>query len=154
MAGTTSDFQLTENPLIREVLAKGGASAQVLWGYIGPSPRDGYIALHPSLRNLSVSIEIAEGDILHVAEVPEAIFPFGAKVVWIRASAPVASRTVEKATTLADSRPAGGAVEVTKGRLRMRVASRALRSDCHSPCQTCHCPCSICVSICQVTLPE
>jgi hypothetical protein len=144
--------RITENPLISQVLANGGAAATVLWGYIGPS-REGYITLHPSLRNLSISIEIAERDIIHIADIPESIFPFDAKIVWIKKEAPIAHRLMENAEAVVGVNAKSGSVEIAKGRLRMRVAGQARGADCHSPCATCHCPCSVCVSICQVQLP-
>lgn len=146
--------QIAENQLIADVIAKGGAEATVLWGYIGPSSREGYISLHPSLRNLSISMEIAERDIIHIADIPESIFPFDAKVVWIKSQASIAHRHVENADSIKGASAKPGPVEVTKGRLRMRVAAQQPRDECnHSPCSTCHCPCSVCVSICQYTPP-
>src|SRR5262245_38276347 len=79
VSATPSGASTAENPLISKILANGGATATVLWGYIGPSSREGFITLHPSLRNLSVTMEIAERDIIHVADVPDSIFPFNAK---------------------------------------------------------------------------
>jgi hypothetical protein len=161
---TPSGTSTAENPIIREILAKGGARATVLWGYIGPSTREGFITLHPSLRNLSVTMEIAERDIIHVADIPESIFPFDAKAIWIRNDAQISHRVEESSNlvrshrvedsvgTVSDPSTGPGVVEVTRGRLRMRMTDLRRGSDCHSPCATCHCPCSVCVSICQVKL--
>lgn len=162
VSDTPSGAPTTENALISKILANGGATATVLWGYIGPSSREGFITVHPSLRNLSVTIEIAERDVIHVADIPESIFPFGAKAIWIRNEAPISHRVEETADSVrshrveesagsisdADTRP--GMVDVTKGRLQMRVTDWRLASDCVSPCSTCRCPCSVCKSICRV----
>lgn len=151
---TSSGGRIAENPLISRILANGGAAATALWGYIGPSPREGYVALHPSLRNLAISIEIAERDIIHIADIPESIFPFGAKMIWVKNEAPIANRLVESADAVSGAHTKPGSVEVTKGRLRMRMANRrasaGCTSDCVSPCSTCSSPCSVCQSICRV----
>ena len=149
-----SGGRIAENPLISKILANGGATATVLWGYIGPSPREGHIALHTSLRNLAISVEIAERDIIHIADVPESIFPFGAKAIWVKKEAPIVHRLAESADAVKGDSAKSGSVEVAKGRLRMRVANRraaaGCTSDCVSPCSTCSSPCSVCQSICRV----
>jgi hypothetical protein len=161
---TPTGASTAENPLISTILAKGGAAATVLWGYIGPSSREGFITVHPSLRNLSVTMEIAERDIIHVADIPESIFPFDAKAIWIRNEAHIAHRVQEGADSVrthrvedsvgsvSDVSTTPGTVELTRGRLRMRMTDLRRASDCHSPCATCHSPCGVCVSICQVKL--
>ncbi|MBR0734527.1 hypothetical protein JQ582_42015 [Bradyrhizobium japonicum] len=164
VSDTPSAAPIKENALISKLLANGGATATVLWGYIGPSSREGFVTIHPSLRDLSVTIEIAERDIIYVADIPESIFPFDAKAVWIRSEASISHRLQETADSVrshrvegsagafsgADARP--GMVDVTKGRLQMRVADwRQAAEDCKSPCSsTCYTPCGVCKSICKV----
>lgn len=126
------------------------------WGYVGPSRKDGVVTLYPSLENLGDSIEIAVADILHVEDVPETVLLFGAKVVWVRRDAKITRLHVDTAeaagtTHAADtSTQKGPAVEISKGRLRIRMRSQGTTSDCHSPCATCKSCSSVCISTCRV----
>src|SRR5262249_7297832 len=133
----------------------------MLRGFIGPAAREGYIRLYPRLQNLSDSIEIAQGDILHSVEVPQSAL--GAVILWVNKDAkisihrvgvsePIVSQ-VEKLVNLRKGRVSPqheNLVELRRGRLRMRVRPQQNQSVCFSHCMDCvsWCSCSICESHC------
>ena len=164
--------KLQENPLVGKLTREGSTQSMTFWGYIG-QVGEGFITLHPSLKNLDESLEIPVADILHVEDVPESILLFGAKVVWVRREAHVTRRQGEVAVTLdknlaklansekllgklaSSETPGMGAqdgsiVEREEGRLRMQMKARArAEADCHSPCATCRSCSSVCISSCR-----
>ena len=153
----------TENAAITDILAKGGASAVALCGYITPKKRDGYLTLALSLRHLGTTLDIDERDISHIADLPESFAPFGAKIVWVKFDALVAMSVIRTANQIAARVPSmqsnqqasnaqfsQGADEnlMTEGRLRMRVPATVMEaSGPHCPCSTCHSDCSICTCL-------
>ncbi len=150
-----STESLQENPLLRRLIGRGAANSMIYWGYFGPPSTEDRITFYPSLNDLSVSLDIARDDIIDIADVPETLLPFGAKVIWVKINARIGRRfarigPVHPGTT-ADF------VEVTKGRLNMRVRTAPFRggggvdSDCVSPCSTCRTECSVCKSVCTLT---
>ena len=152
-----------ENAAISDILAKGGASAVALCGYVTPKKRDGHVTLALSLRHLGTTVEIDERDISHVADLPESLAPFGAKIVWVKFDALVSISVIRTANTIAAQIPsiqsnpqpsnaqpiqAAGESHLTEGRLRMRVpGSLIVESGPHCPCSTCHSDCSICTCL-------
>jgi hypothetical protein len=64
-----STKDLEPNPRMRKVLAQGDDTVAILRGFIGPSDRDGYIRLFASLADTSISVEIAEADIVDTGDV-------------------------------------------------------------------------------------
>jgi hypothetical protein len=147
---------LTEHPVLAKLLTEGGPDVKAYRGYVGASGREGYLALYPSLADLSKSFEIRQSDILHVEEIPETFAPFGAIMIWTRADADVAARAV--ATTagltagLATS-TAAARVESRHGRLRM-LRQTSIEDPSVEPCTSnCDCVsgCDPCISSCRWT---
>jgi hypothetical protein len=152
-----------ENAAITDILAKGGASAVALCGYITPKKRDGHLTLALSLRHLGTTLEIDERDISHIADLPESFAPFGAKIVWVKFDALVAMSVIRTANSIAARVPSvqsnpqtSNALPsqspddtfLTEGRLRMRVPTTVMEaSGPHCPCSTCHSDCSICTCL-------
>jgi hypothetical protein len=142
--------RLEENPLLKQLIDGGAATSLIYWGYVGPPTTEARITFYPSLNDLSVSLDIAREDIIHVKDVPETLLPFGAKVIWVKRNSDIGFRYDRAA--VAHPKPTDRLVEVNKGRLRMQV--RAFRGatddDCYTPCnEDCHSRCSRCMSICQ-----
>jgi hypothetical protein len=127
-----------------------GADAVPFWGYVGPASGAGLVALYPSLETAGDSVEIAEADVVEVADAPETVLLFGGKVIWVRRDATITRRRVEILDTTA---PQPAAVELRKGRLRMRLKPRAAENDCTTPCSTCSSPCSVCQCVCRYVPP-
>jgi hypothetical protein len=149
MANPTSPgAKFQEHPMLKKLLAAGAADSMTYWGYVGPSTASGRITFYPSLNNLSVSLEIAMDDIIHVEDVPETILPFGAKVIWIKKDASICRLFEVEGSWGAAVR--NDLVEVKKGRLVMQAPAQLRAADCSSPCSTCHTDCSVCQSICRV----
>lgn len=158
-----SDEKLQANPLLSRLLRDAGVEDSItFWGYIGASPRENAISLHPSLETPAASIEIAKDDILHVEDVPESILLFGAKVVWVRRDAAIvrsgavtaADAGRMKRQDVAEATQPAQVEEVQSGRLRMQMRSAMARdADCHSPCATCRDCSSVCICICRYTDP-
>lgn len=160
MSKDVSD-KLSENPLLAQLTREAMGETITFWGYIGPSENKDIIALYPNLQSPADYVEISRTDILHVEDVPENILLFGAKVIWVRRDAKIGRRRLDTAeASLAV--PAAvrqlpqddDIVEVQKGRLRMRMRSPSVRSDCVSPCATCRDCSSVCICICRYTDPE
>lgn len=158
MNDDTSPGAIPEHPILQRLRAQGISKAFL--GYVAPSTTEGYVALYPSLFDLTRSIEIPVDDIVHVEEAPKEILPFGGTALWVRQDSAIASRLVSGTTASSRFLPPqeAGRLRMTR-RSRIRSVARAEDWDpnctsCHSPCQTCHEPCSVCVSTCQVTLPQ
>jgi hypothetical protein len=152
MATKSKDSHLlSEHPILARLLTEGGPDVNAYRGYVGASGREGYLAIYPSLADLTKSFEIRESDILHVEEIPEVFAPFGAIMLWVRADADVAARAV--ATTATATANAADTIESRHGRLRMlrRAPIEPLSADtCTSNCE-CVSACSPCVSACRWT---
>jgi hypothetical protein len=82
------------NAELAELGAAGVEAADViaLLGYVGSSPKEGVVRLHPRLGDLSVSIDIAATDVLLTREAPEATLPLGGVVLWVSRTADVTFR--------------------------------------------------------------
>jgi hypothetical protein len=149
-----SNKNLEPNPLTEKVLAAGADNVAILRGFIGPSEREGYIRLFASLADTSVSVEIAEADIIETGDVLNN--QLGKRIVWVRKGAQIT--VIKTRTTEYGVRPK---VPVDQdlaavrrfGRLHMEVKAPALRDTCVSVCncQTCesHCTnwCGVCVCV-------
>jgi hypothetical protein len=68
------------------------AGVIALLGYIGPSPKEGVVRLHPRLGDLSVSIDIDATSILATREAPATALPLGGVIVWVSRTADVTFR--------------------------------------------------------------
>ena len=76
-----SSEDLEQNSRIGKMLAPGPDGVAILRGFIGPSEREGYIRLFASLANTSVSVEIAEANIVDTADMNNQL---GKRIVWVR----------------------------------------------------------------------
>jgi hypothetical protein len=114
-----------------------------LRGFVGRSPRDGYIRLFPRIGHLADSVEIARSDIIHSVKAPRSTL--GAVILWVKRDARI---SVNRAPETSEQTPKDF-VELRKGRLRMRMkAPQAREPICFSTCMDClsWCDCSICSS--------
>ncbi len=68
------------------------ANVIALAGYVGVSPHEGVVRLHPSLGELSISIDVAATDILASREAPASTMPLGGVVLWVSRNAAVTFR--------------------------------------------------------------
>jgi hypothetical protein len=142
---------LEANTRLERVLKQGADSVSILRGYIGASERDGYVRLFASLADTSVSVEIAEGDIVDTGDVLNN--NLGKRIVWIKKGAQIT--VIKTHTTPFGIRPRVGVDDhlesVRSGRLSMRVKRAQARDTCVSvcSCSTCesHCTdwCGVCV---------
>lgn len=144
---------LESNAHLEKVLAPGADNVSILRGFIGRSDRDGYIRLFASLADTSISVEIAEADIVNTGEVLNN--HLGKRIVWIKKGARI---TVTKShTTEYGIRPRIAVdkdlASVRFRRLSMQVKSAAPRDTCVSvcSCSTCqsHCTdwCGVCICL-------
>jgi hypothetical protein len=147
-----ADNLLSEHPVVSKLLAEAGPDAKAYRGYPGRADRSGFVTIYPSLADLGRSFEIREADIVHVERIPEAIAPFDAIMVWVRADAEVSARAVATANKAVNAN-ANEAIESRQGRLRMvrRSMPETMAADsCTSNCE-CVSNCDPCVSICRWT---
>src|SRR5262249_59098596 len=77
-----SNKDLQQNSRLGKLLEQGPDGVAILRGFIGPSEREGYIRLFASLANTSVSVEIAEADILETGDVLNN--QLGKRIVWVK----------------------------------------------------------------------
>jgi hypothetical protein len=142
-----STKDLEPNPRMRKVLAQGDDTVAILRGFIGPSDRDGYIRLFASLADTSISVEIAEADIVDTGDVLDN--QLGKRIVWVRKGTQIT--VIKTHTTAYGVRPK---VPIDQdlaavrrfGRLHMEVKGAALRDTC-----VCICNCGTCQSQCTNT---
>jgi len=170
MAETKSNPRgLKPLPLLGKLLStSGGADAYVFRGYIGPSSTEGLVRLYPSLGDLTFSVEIPEKDIIEFTDAPERLLPYGGVTIWVKRDSevvlhgekvttqPVRSlsrfdrRTACLTASSANATP-GNFVEVSRGRLQVRVR-RAARDSCAScHCASCGPGCQVCTCLPTVT---
>lgn len=150
---------LESNDHLQKVLEPGEDNVSILRGFIGPSQRDGYIRLFASLADTSISVEIAEADIVSTADVLNN--NLGKRIVWIRRGAQIT--VIKTRTTPYGIRPKvaveNNMASVHVGRLNMQVRSAQARDTCVSVCScgTCQSQCTNVCGICiclPATLPE
>src|SRR5262249_8174909 len=94
------------------------------------------------------SIEVNKDDILHHAETPERIQPFGSVTIWIKRDAEVLYRMdrVEKTARVK---------EIRAGRLRIVIPGGGIRQDvCQSVCGVCQSVCAVCQSVCSAHIGQ
>ena len=155
--GKSSGKRLESNSHLQSVLSVGTDNVSILRGFIGPSDRDGYVRLFPSLADTSVSIDIPEDDIVETGDVKDN--NLGKRIVWVKKGTRV---TVTKTRTTeygVRSRLAPDNEEVrhmrSAGRLQMQVTSAAAREVCVSvcSCSTCECHCTNWCGVCTCPPP-
>ena len=141
------------NPHLEKALTPGADNVAILRGFIGPSERNGYIRLFASLSDTSISVEIAEADIVNTADVLNN--HLGKRIVWIKKGALI---TVTKThATPYGIRPKVAVHEnladVRSGRLNMQVRARQANDTCVSvcSCSTCECHCTNWCGVCICT---
>lgn len=141
--------ELAENPLIARLVEQGAQTAMTLRGYVGPSPDEDHVRIFPRLGNLQVSVDIPRSQILHFIDAPGS--ELGAVILWVKRDAHIAVHRVETSATAGTASDDAGLVDVTKGRLRMRVRAQP-REVCMSVCMDCvsWCDCKIGGSRCIV----
>jgi hypothetical protein len=155
-----TDKSFEDNQHLGKVLAQGRDLASILRGFVGTSDRDGYIRLFASLADTSLSVDVAEADILEIADVLNN--QLGKRIVWVKKGAQI---TVTKTrTTPFGVRPNVGndpnLAAVRSGRLTMQVRANEARDTCVSICSCGTCqsqctnPCEICVCIPQQAQPQ
>ena len=159
--------RLKPHSLLEKLLStSGGADARVFRGYIGPSTTEGRVRLYPSLGDLTFSIEIPEEDIIDFADAPETLLPYGGVAVWVKHDSEVAfhgrqvttqavrslrrsdPRSVAEVGSLESATP-GQFVEVSRGRLQVRVRRRTMDSCASCTCASCGPGCGRCTSTCK-----
>jgi hypothetical protein len=150
----SSSKDLEPNPRMGKVLAPGTDNVAILRGFIGPSERKGYIRLFASLADTSVSVEIAEADILDTGDVLNN--QLGKRIVWVRKGTQIT--VIKTRTTEYGVRPKApvdqNLASVRRfGRLHMEVKPAELRDTCVSVCSCGTCQCQ-CTSSCLHCLPQ
>jgi hypothetical protein len=132
------------HPLFTRLDSASATTFTTLRGYVGPSLTKECIRLYKSLDGPSESVEIPQADIIHFAEMPEFILPYGGMIVWIKKDAEVA---VYRGATVAGVKADRELAEVNQGRLQIRVRRGLVSDDCQSTCAVCQSRC--CVSRCR-----
>ncbi len=137
----SSKTSIPEHPLLKRLASERNMNTTTLRGYVGPAQADGRIRLYASLDDLSESVEIDNEDVLHHAETPESIQPFGSLTLWVRREAEVVYKVdrVEKTSTVK---------EIRAGRLKIVVPGGGRRQD------VCQSVCSVCQSVCSAHLGD
>jgi hypothetical protein len=139
------------NERLQKALSVGPDNVSVLRGFIGETDRDGYIRLHPSLSDTSVSVDVARDDIIDTGDVPDNTL--GKRFVLIKKGARI-TVTKTRTTEYGNGPTVSGdeMVPIRAGRLTMQLRKAAL-DTCVSvcSCQTCesHCTnwCGVCTCI-------
>ncbi|MBN8994136.1 MAG: hypothetical protein J0H94_02850 [Rhizobiales bacterium] len=144
MPGSKRRENLTEHPFFTSVARDGsGVLLASFMGYVGPPAGEDTLTLFAAIDTPTDSVEIPLRDIVHVEDVPETTIPFGAKLVWVRDGARIVRRRTATAEAAVEAQRRH-AVELGKGRLRMRIPGRVRAAE--EDCRTCV---SVCISICQ-----
>jgi hypothetical protein len=126
-----------------------------LRGVVGTPPADGVLRLHPRIDDLTISVDIPPGDVVHVAAANG--LPNDAVVAWARRDTEVTFRRTRIVHTSAETvagflggvSDIGGAPgEMRSGRLNIRLNPRGLPEEflarggvCTSRCNTCMSQC-------------
>jgi hypothetical protein len=85
-----------------------------IFGYFGGSA-DGVVKVYPSLDDLTVCLQIREGDILHVEDAPEDVLPHGGSAIWVKPDAMI-EQSINQYTSIQARYLAGGiASQMTGG---------------------------------------
>jgi hypothetical protein len=150
----SSNKDLQRNSRLGKLLEQGPDGVAILRGFIGPSEREGYIRLFASLANTSVSVEIAEADILETGDVLNN--QLGKRIVWVKKGTKITvikTRTTEYGVRSKIPLDQNLASVRRFGRLQMEVKPAALRDTCVSVCSCGTCQCN-CTSACAHCLPQ
>jgi hypothetical protein len=148
------------HPVLARLAADGVDFSEVvgLRGLVGIAPGEGLFRLHPRLDDLTISVDIATGDVLHVAagELPDDIV-----VAWVWRNADVTFRRTRVVHTSAEDAgrffgptpdggvtPGRGRTEMRSGRLNIRMNARALPQELMAACGVCTSRCATCMSQC------
>ena len=135
---------LPENPLIAELIRRGAENSRMMQGFIGPSPDADHITLYQSLDRLGDSVLIRRDDVIHSVKAPKSAL--GAVILWVNPETQLSVRKAQPESRQPTTGP-GSLLEVTKGRLRMRMRSKRTADElCFSVCMDCYswCDCNIC----------
>ena len=149
-----SSKDLQQSSRMGKMLAPGPDGVAILRGFIGPSEREGYIRLFGSLANTSVSVEIAEADIVDTADVLNN--QLGKRIVWVRKGTKITvikTRTTEYGVRSKIPLDQNLASVRRFGRLHMEVKPAVMRDTCVSVCSCGTCQCE-CTSACEHCLPQ
>jgi hypothetical protein len=149
-----SNKDLQQNSRLGKLLEQGPDGVAILRGFIGPSEREGYIRLFASLANTSVSVEIAEADILETGDVLNN--QLGKRIVWVKKGTKITvikTRTTEYGVRSKIPLDQNLASVRRFGRLQMEVTPAALRDTCVSVCSCGTCQCN-CTNACEHCLPQ
>jgi hypothetical protein len=152
-SGTAAGIPAT-HPALAKLASDGIDVAEVvgLRGIVGTPPADGVFRLHPRLDDLTISVDIGAGDVVHVAAASE--LPNDVVVAWVRRDTEVTFRRTRIVFTsaetvagflggLPDADVGSASGEMRSGRLNIRLNPRALPQEfmasgvCTSRCNTC-----------------
>lgn len=134
-----------------------------LTGYVGVAPAAGKMRLHPSLDDLSISVDIAEADVVATRDAPQSTMPLGGVIVWVSRVADVTfRRTRTVSATAAQVRrffgaeavlqPGAGNQRGDRLNIQLRSASAHGVPPVYVPPETCSpCASTNCASHCLPT---
>lgn len=145
------------HPALAKLAAEGVDVAEVigLRGVVGAPPGDGVLRLHPRLDDLTISVDIAAKDVVHVTTATD--LPNDVVVVWVRRTNEVTFRRTRIVQTSAEavSRflgaiPDMGSApgEMRSGRLNIRLNPQGLAEDMLARGGVCTSRCNTCMSRC------
>lgn len=146
------------HPALAKLASDGIDAADVvgLRGVVGTPPGAGLFRLHPRLDDLTITVDVAAGDVVHVATASE--LPNDVVVAWVRRNTEVTFRRTRIFTTSADtvSRFLGGipdagsdSGEIRSGRLNIRLNPRGLPEEFMASGGVCTSRCNTCMSRCR-----
>jgi hypothetical protein len=148
------------HPVLARLAADGVDLSEVvgLRGVVGAAPGEGLLRLHPKLDDLTISVDIATADVLHVAP---GELPSDTVVVWVWRNTDVTFRRTRVIHTSAEDvgrffgpTPGGGGTpsrsraDMRSGRLHIRMNPRALPQELLAACAVCTSRCATCMSHC------
>jgi len=146
------------HPALAKLASDGIDVAEVvgLRGVVGTPPGDGLFRLHPRLDDLTITVDIAAGDVVHVAAASE--LPNDVVVAWVRRDTEVTFRRTRIVYTSAETvagflgglPDVGGASgEMRSGRLNIRLNPRGLPEEFLASGGVCTSRCNTCMSRCR-----
>lgn len=149
-----NEDHLRAHPLLSQILDAGSA-VRAFRGYIAPSKSSDKVLLYPTLGDLSFHLEISRDDIVATAEAPETLLPHGGVVLWVQPDAEIKCNG-DQINVISARRPmqtpgpirvspegspastaSGRFVNVTTGRLNIRVRPRVMSSCASCTCSSC-----------------
>jgi hypothetical protein len=148
------------HPVLARLAADGVDLSEVvgLRGLVGTAPGEGLLRLHPQLNDLTISVDIATADVLHVAA---GELPSDTVVAWVWRNTDVTFRRTRVVHTSAEDvsrffgptadggvTPGRARTDMRSGRLHIRMNPRALPQDLMAACAVCTSRCATCMSHC------